>query len=103
MSGKDAAPKSSVAAEAKVDFAPQTSKVEDFQYYPDKPLDKLHSKSFFVKEPSRYYDPCAESSKMAVRCMESHEDDYREVCAEYFKAYRECKKEWMLKRREGTW
>lgn len=77
-------------------------KVEDVRFYPDRPTQRLHKDRFIIKEPSRFYDPCAESSKMAIRCMEQHNEDYKEVCGEYFKAYRECKKEWMEQRKRDT-
>ncbi len=73
------------------------------RYYPDTPESFKHKEMFNGKAPSKFYDPCALSSKMAVRCMENHDEDYKTVCAEYFKAYRECKKVWMEKRRKGTW
>ncbi|ODQ46538.1 hypothetical protein PICMEDRAFT_16404 [Pichia membranifaciens NRRL Y-2026] len=76
--------------------------VSEVRFYPDRPTQRLHKDRFIIKEPSRYYDPCAESSKMAVRCMENHDEDYKEVCAEYFRAYRECKKEWMEQRKRDN-
>lgn len=76
--------------------------ISEVRFYPDRPTQRLHKDRFIIKEPSRYYDPCAESSKMAVRCMENHDEDYKEVCAEYFRAYRECKKEWMEQRKRDN-
>lgn len=76
--------------------------IEDVRFYPDRPTQRLHKDRFIVKQPSKYYDPCAESSKMAIRCMENHEEDYKDVCSEYFQAYRECKKEWMEQRRRDN-
>lgn len=76
--------------------------ITDVRFYPDKPTQRVHKDRFIVKEPSRYYDPCAESSKMAVRCMENHDEDYKQVCSEYFRAYRECKKEWMAQRKRDN-
>lgn len=76
--------------------------IEDVRFYPDRPTQRLHKDRFIIKEPSRYYDPCAESSKMAIRCMENNEEDYKEICSEYFQAYRECKKEWMEQRRKDN-
>lgn len=78
------------------------NEISEVRFYPDRPTQRLHKDRFIVKEPSRYYDPCAESSKMAIRCMENHDEDYKEVCAEYFRAYRECKKEWMEQRKKDT-
>lgn len=80
----------------------ETGEIKDVRFYPDKPTQRIHKDRFIIKEPSRYYDPCAESSRMAIRCMENHDDDYKEVCAEYFQAYRECKKEWMEQRKRDN-
>jgi cytochrome c oxidase assembly protein subunit 23 len=77
-------------------------KIEDVRFYPDRPTQRLHKDRFIIKEPSKFYDPCAESSKMAIRCMENHDEDYKEVCGEYFRAYRECKKEWMEQRKKDN-
>ncbi|KAG0681854.1 Mitochondrial copper homeostasis protein [Pichia californica] len=76
--------------------------VTDVRFYPDRPTQRLHKDRFIIKEPSRYYDPCAESSKMAIRCMETHDETYKDVCTEYFQAYRECKKEWMEQRKRDN-
>lgn len=84
---------------SKVDFTKGTP--DKYRYYPDRPAEREHRDSFIAKGPSKFYDPCAESSKMAVRCMERHDHDYKEVCSEYFQAYRECKKEWLEARRQA--
>lgn len=76
--------------------------ISEVRFYPDRPTKRLHKDRFIIKEPSRYYDPCAESSRMAIRCMENNEEDYRDICAEYFQAYRECKKEWMEQRKRDN-
>ncbi|KAH3686330.1 hypothetical protein WICPIJ_002692 [Wickerhamomyces pijperi] len=70
-----------------------------YKYYPDNPVSNYHKQNFASKGPSRYYDPCQESANMSIRCLESNNFD-REMCGEYFKAYRECKKEWMSQRRK---
>ncbi|GMG20673.1 unnamed protein product [Ambrosiozyma monospora] len=90
------------SSDTKTTFVEKVDGETKIHFYPDKPTQRIHKDRFIVKEPSRYYDPCAESSKMAVRCMETHDDDYKEVCVEYFKAYRECKKEWMKQRRSDS-
>jgi cytochrome c oxidase assembly protein subunit 23 len=76
--------------------------ISEVRFYPDRPTQRRHKDRFIIKEPSKYYDPCAESSKMAIRCMENHDEDYKEICNEYFQAYRECKKEWMQQRRRDN-
>ncbi|AWU74997.1 hypothetical protein CAS74_003356 [Pichia kudriavzevii] len=78
------------------------NQIEEVRFYPDRPTQRSIKDKFIVKEPSKYFDPCQESSKMAIRCMENHDEDYKEVCGEYFRAYRECKKEWMEQRRKDN-
>ncbi|KAG7811604.1 hypothetical protein KL921_001870 [Ogataea angusta] len=75
------------------------------KFYPDSPTQRVHKDAFLTKTASKFYDPCAKSSQMAIRCMENHDEDYKEVCGEYFRAFRECKKEWMKERRKdgGIW
>ncbi|ODV94196.1 hypothetical protein PACTADRAFT_76829 [Pachysolen tannophilus NRRL Y-2460] len=86
----------------KVDFTRGSTNEGDFKYYPDEPTQKVHKDIFVVKAPSQYYDPCGETSRMAIRCMENHDHDYKQICGEYFRAYRECKKEWLEQRRKGN-
>lgn len=52
--------------------------------------------TFFSKGPSQFYDPCAEASKMSMKCLERNNYD-KDMCTEYFKAYKECKQEWVSK------
>lgn len=90
-------------AEKDTNFIKTVDGKKVYRFYPDRPESKVHKERFIAKAPSKYYDPCALSAKMAVKCMEQHDTDYKEACSEYFHAYRECKKEWMKRRREGTW
>ncbi|KAH3901395.1 related to Cytochrome c oxidase-assembly factor COX23, mitochondrial [Saccharomycodes ludwigii] len=83
----------------KVDFTAGSS-ANDFKYYPDTPDAALNKLKFAIKSPSQYYDPCEESSKMSFRCLESNNYD-RDLCRDYFDAYRECKKQWLKSRREN--
>lgn len=46
------------------------------------------------KEPSQYYDPCQQASQMSLGCLERNNYD-KEACIEYFKAYKECRQEWV--------
>uniref|UniRef100_A0A060T0E5 Cytochrome c oxidase-assembly factor COX23, mitochondrial n=1 Tax=Blastobotrys adeninivorans TaxID=409370 RepID=A0A060T0E5_BLAAD len=75
---------------SKVDFTANG----ELRFYPDSPMEDEHKKVFRSKEPSQFYDPCAEASKMSLKCMERNDFD-RNQCMEYFRAYRECKKEWV--------
>lgn len=79
-----------------VDFT--KGSVDQYKYYPDNPTSEYHKQMFASKGPSRYYDPCQESANMSIKCLELNNFD-RDMCHEYFKAYRECKKEWMRQRR----
>ncbi|CAN6640513.1 hypothetical protein TRVA0_018S00958 [Trichomonascus vanleenenianus] len=78
----------------KVDY----TKNGEFRFYPDNPTDDVHKERFRTKEPSQFYDPCAEASKMSLRCMERNDFD-REKCMDYFHAYRECKRDWQNRRK----
>ncbi|KIW83008.1 hypothetical protein Z517_02251 [Fonsecaea pedrosoi CBS 271.37] len=60
--------------------------------------------TFQSKRTSEYYDPCQEFANRSIKCMHRNKGD-REMCQDYFKAYRDCKKEWTAKRRaeSGSW
>lgn len=81
---------------------------KEIHFYPDRPTQRVHKDRFIAKEPSRYYDPCQESSQIAIKCMSNHDEDYKEVCAPLFEAYRDCKKAWQEQRKKdlrngGIW
>lgn len=84
----------------KVDYAPQGHSPDKFQYYPDNPESGLSKYRFAVKDASQYFDPCQESSRMSFNCLDRNNYD-RDMCKEYFDAYRECKKQWLRARREN--
>ncbi|KAL6948607.1 Mitochondrial copper homeostasis protein [Hanseniaspora vineae] len=94
----DEAPKIEIVEteKSKVDFA----KNKKYQYYPDKPDSSLNKMKFVVKGASQFYDPCEESSKMSFKCLELNDYD-RDMCRQYFDAYRECKKQWLSHRRSN--
>ncbi|KAK7565806.1 cysteine alpha-hairpin motif superfamily, partial [Phyllosticta citricarpa] len=48
-----------------------------------------HSKSL-----SEYYDPCQEAASRSIRCLHRNGGD-RDLCSDYFQAYRDCKKQWV--------
>lgn len=85
---------------ADVDFTKDKT-IDNLKFYPDNPTSQFHKSKFAAKGPSRYYDPCQESANMSIRCLESNNFD-RDMCHEYFKAYRECKKEWLQQRRSDN-
>lgn len=83
-----------------VDFAPEKADVNSFKFYPDDPESTLNRFRFSAKGASEYYDPCQESSKMSFKCLELNNYD-RDLCRDYFDAYRECKKQWLKARRQN--
>ncbi|KAK7512205.1 cysteine alpha-hairpin motif superfamily [Phyllosticta citriasiana] len=54
-----------------------------------------HSKSL-----SEYYDPCQEAASRSIRCLHRNGGD-RDLCSDYFQAYRDCKKQWMEARKKS--
>lgn len=73
---------------------------DSYLFYPDKPDNALHKYLFTTKDEGRYYNPCRESELMSFKCLERNQDDkYR--CQPFFEAYKECKKFWAKKRKEG--
>lgn len=55
---------------------------------------------FAEKSASKYYDPCQEAASRSIRCMNRNNGD-RDMCQDYFQAYRDCKKEWQKQMREA--
>ncbi|EED15273.1 cytochrome c oxidase-assembly factor cox23, mitochondrial precursor, putative [Talaromyces stipitatus ATCC 10500] len=55
-------------------------------------------KKFENKSASEYYDPCQAFADRSIRCMRRNAGD-REMCGDYFQAYRDCKKEWLNSRK----
>ena len=72
----------------------------------DKPGDvwTSHQQAFSSKRNSQYYDPCQEAANKSIKCMHRNAGD-KDMCQDYFQAYRDCKKEWTEMRRTGkaTW
>ncbi|ETI29282.1 hypothetical protein G647_01735 [Cladophialophora carrionii CBS 160.54] len=60
--------------------------------------------AFQSKRSSEYYDPCQDFANKSIKCMHRNNGD-RDMCQDYFKAYRDCKKEWMARRKaeKGSW
>jgi len=59
------------------------------------------------KENSKYVDPCQEAANKSLKCLRRNGGS-RDMCMDYFDAYRECKKSWQLhlkeeKRKSGRW
>ncbi|PUU80495.1 hypothetical protein B9Z19DRAFT_1079320 [Tuber borchii] len=59
--------------------------------------DPLHPETkakFKAKPSSQYFDPCQEAANRSIRCLNRNAGD-REMCLDYFQAYRDCKKRWI--------
>jgi len=59
------------------------------------------------KRHSEYFDPCQDIADKSLKCLRRN-GGARDMCMDYFEAYRECKKNWMAqmretKRKEGRW
>lgn len=83
-----------------VNFTPNPNDPKSFKYFPDDPNSAENRFNFKNKEPSKFYDPCSESSRMSINCLEQNQDN-KAACKEFFLAYRECKKKWMEERRRN--
>ncbi|PLB34425.1 uncharacterized protein BDW47DRAFT_112266 [Aspergillus candidus] len=59
--------------------------------------DKTERK-FSNKSASEYYDPCQDFADRSLKCMKRNAFD-REMCHDYFQAYRDCKKNWMTQKK----
>ncbi|KAL1972382.1 hypothetical protein VTN31DRAFT_6796 [Thermomyces dupontii] len=55
-------------------------------------------KKFEHKSASEYYDPCQDFADRSIKCLRRNGGD-RDMCMDYFQAYRDCKKEWMAQRK----
>ncbi|KMK54491.1 hypothetical protein Y699_06135 [Aspergillus fumigatus Z5] len=50
-------------------------------------------RKFANKHASEYYDPCQDFADRSLKCMKRNAFD-KDMCGDYFQAYRDCKKEW---------
>ncbi|KAL3481651.1 cytochrome c oxidase-assembly factor cox23 [Aspergillus californicus] len=57
-------------------------------------------RKFTNKPASEYYDPCQEFADRSLKCMKRNASD-REMCGDYFQAYRDCKKQWLTQKKLG--
>ncbi|EPS28724.1 hypothetical protein PDE_03670 [Penicillium oxalicum 114-2] len=72
------------------------------------PQDEQHGKAwekaerkFSHKPASEYYDPCQDFADRSLRCMKRNNFD-REMCGDYFQAYRDCKKNWLNQKKSAS-
>lgn len=56
--------------------------------------------AFTSKEYSKYFDPCQEAASRSMKCLHRNGGD-RQLCSDYFQAYRDCKKAWTTERNEA--
>lgn len=55
-------------------------------------------KAFGSKRNSEYLDPCQEAATRSWKCLHRNNGD-RDMCSDYFQAYRDCKKQWTTERK----
>ncbi|KEZ46344.1 hypothetical protein SAPIO_CDS0649 [Scedosporium apiospermum] len=64
----------------------------------DHPWSGDNKSKFQAKAISEYYDPCQEAASRSIKCLHRNGGD-RTMCGDYFQAYRDCKKQWLEKRK----
>ncbi|KAL5342594.1 cytochrome c oxidase-assembly factor cox23 [Aspergillus crustosus] len=55
-------------------------------------------RKFSNKSASEYFDPCQEFADRSLKCMKRNAHD-KDMCHDYFQAYRDCKKQWLTKKK----
>ncbi|TVY28916.1 Cytochrome c oxidase-assembly factor cox-23, mitochondrial, partial [Lachnellula hyalina] len=58
------------------------------------PWDEKTSEKFEGKSFSKFFDPCQEAADRSLKCLHRNGGD-RDMCTDYFQAYRDCKKQWV--------
>ncbi|XTI91757.1 MTCP1 domain-containing protein [Cenococcum geophilum] len=66
---------------------------------PETPWNDAAAAKFEGKQFSQYFDPCQEAAARSLRCLHRNGGD-REMCSDFFQAYRDCKKQWVRPRKE---
>ncbi|KIM53936.1 hypothetical protein SCLCIDRAFT_137775 [Scleroderma citrinum Foug A] len=66
------------------------------------PNDTAKPKDYYAKFSARttyskHTDPCEDAAKASLTCMDRNEYD-RGKCEDFFQAYRDCKRAWLLER-----
>ncbi|KAF2810406.1 uncharacterized protein BDZ99DRAFT_462981 [Mytilinidion resinicola] len=74
---------------------------------PETPWTEAAASRYENKPFSQYFDPCEEAAQRSLRCLYRNEGD-REMCTDFFQAYRDCKKQWMkdkaaARKKDGKW
>ncbi|KAL8283067.1 hypothetical protein RB597_010446 [Gaeumannomyces tritici] len=65
------------------------------------PWSDKHKQKFRSKSKSEWYDPCQEAASKSIQCLNRNGGD-RAMCQDYFQAYRDCKKNWISRRRHDV-
>ncbi|TLS21157.1 uncharacterized protein PpBr36_10593 [Pyricularia pennisetigena] len=65
----------------------------------DGPWSEKNKRKFRNKDLSEFYDPCQEAAARSIQCLNRNGGD-RTMCQDYFAAYRECKKQWIGRKKE---
>ncbi|KAF1815482.1 hypothetical protein P152DRAFT_455196 [Eremomyces bilateralis CBS 781.70] len=58
------------------------------------------AKKFESKQLSKYMDPCQEAANRSLKCLARNGGE-KEMCNDYFLAYRDCKKQWLEDRNKN--
>ncbi|KAK4148893.1 hypothetical protein C8A00DRAFT_47378 [Chaetomidium leptoderma] len=64
----------------------------------DDPWNRETKQKFEGKDRSVFLDPCQEVAARSIRCLHRNGGD-RSMCSDFFQAYRDCKKDWIERRK----
>ncbi|KAH8602737.1 hypothetical protein B0O99DRAFT_679726 [Bisporella sp. PMI_857] len=64
------------------------------------PWDSKTSQQFENKRPGEFLDPCQDVASRSIKCLHRNGGN-KEMCTDYFQAYRDCKKQWLNERKEA--
>ncbi|KAI8324432.1 hypothetical protein GQ54DRAFT_62895 [Martensiomyces pterosporus] len=70
------------------------------KYSQEKEVRRVTLSEFENKKSSKFMDPCAIEAKASFKCLDENNYD-KNLCSEYFAAYRECKQMWVQERRKA--
>ncbi|CAJ0549830.1 Ff.00g034430.m01.CDS01 [Fusarium sp. VM40] len=84
--------------------APETAEPSKTKEADSQPWNDVKRRKFETKSKSEFYDPCQEAAQASYRCLFRNGGD-KNMCGDYFQAYRDCKQVWTEKRRKesGGW
>ena len=66
----------------------------------DSPWTAPVASRFESKQYSEYFDPCQEAAQRSIKCMHRNGGE-RDMCTDFFQAYRDCKEQWITARRNA--